>query len=128
MNRNILIAAAVVAVVGAVALVKERGGDGDVPATQPVKALPALVELGAGKCAACKAMKPVIEELQKELVGRVRVESIDVLEQPDRARSYDYRLIPSQVFLNAEGRELWRHEGFISREEILAKLKELGML
>lgn len=91
------------------------------------KALPRLVDLGAGKCIPCKMMAPILEELKREYVGRMDVVVIDVSEHPAAGEPYGIRIIPTQIFYDASGKELWRHEGFISRQDILAKWKELGV-
>lgn len=85
-----------------------------------------LYEFGAGKCVQCKNMKPIIEGLQKELEGKVEVKLFDVGVDKDITEKHKIMLIPCQVFLDANGGELFRHEGFFSKEEILGKLKELG--
>jgi len=85
-----------------------------------------LYEFGAGKCVQCKNMKPIIEGLQKELEGKVEVKLFDVGVDKDITEKHKIMLIPCQVFLDGEGKELFRHEGFFSKEEILGKLKELG--
>ena len=72
-------------------------------------------------------MAPILEELKKEYAGRMRVDFIDVNTDPKAAKSYGIKLIPTQLFLDANGKELWRHEGFLSKEDILAKWKELGV-
>jgi thioredoxin 1 len=72
-------------------------------------------------------MAPILEELKKEYAGRLRVDFIDVWENPDAGKPYGIRLIPTQVFLAPDGKELWRHEGFLGKEDILAKWKELGV-
>jgi thioredoxin 1 len=89
--------------------------------------LPRLIDLGAGKCIPCKKMAPILEELRTDFVGRLEVVFIDVWEKPDAATPYNINLIPTQIFFDAEGRELFRHEGFFSREDILNKWKELGV-
>lgn len=89
--------------------------------------LPRLVDLGAGKCIPCKMMAPILEELKKTCAGKLDVVFIDVWEKPDEAEKYGINLIPTQVFYDAAGKELFRHEGFFSREDILAKWKELGV-
>lgn len=96
-------------------------------AAQNAMALPKLVDLGADKCIPCKAMAPVLEELKKEKAGKLEVLFIDVWKNPDAASPYNINLIPTQVFFAADGKELFRHEGFFSKEDILAKWKELGV-
>lgn len=94
------------------------------PAERP---LPRLVDLGAGKCIPCKKMAPILEQLRKDFAGRLVVEFVDVWENPGASDKYNINLIPTQIFFDAAGKELWRHEGFFGREEILAKWKELGV-
>jgi len=91
------------------------------------KALPLLLDLGAGKCIPCKMMAPILEELKKEYAGSLKVEVVDVEEKPDIAEKYEVRIIPTQIFFDAAGKELFRHEGFYSKEDILEKWKELGV-
>jgi len=91
------------------------------------KNLPKLLDLGANKCIPCKKMAPVLEELKKDYAGKLEVEFIDVWKTPDEAKKYSINLIPTQIFYDASGKELIRHEGFFGKEDILAKWKELGV-
>lgn len=149
--RSAVIVVAVVLIIGGVAYVRSGAKDSSAeqvgatppasspaamtaeasggPTTRPAPAgpLPKLVDLGAGKCIPCKKMAPILEELKKEFAGRMDVEFIDVWEHPDAARPYRIKLIPTQIFFDASGKELFRHEGFFSREDILGKWKELGV-
>jgi thioredoxin 1 len=89
--------------------------------------LPRLVDLGAGKCIPCKRMKPILDGLKKDYANQFDVEFIDVWENRDSGEKYGVRIIPTQIFYSADGRELFRHEGYFSREDILEKWKELGV-
>ena len=93
----------------------------------PEQRLPRLVDLGAGKCIPCKLMAPILEELKSNCVGRLDVQFIDVWQNPDAGKPYQIRMIPTQVFIGTNGNEVFRHEGFFSKEDILAKWKELGV-
>jgi len=97
--------------------------------TAPVASakLPKLLDLGAGKCIPCKMMVPILEELKKEYAGRMNVEFIDVWQNPDAGKQYGIEMIPTQIFYDADGKELFRHTGFFAKEDILAKWKELGV-
>ncbi|MCL4691347.1 MAG: thioredoxin family protein [Candidatus Hydrogenedentes bacterium] len=97
------------------------------PAKKPAQ-LPKLVDLGADKCVPCKAMAPVLEELKTEYAGTFDVEFIDVWKNPGAGQKHGIRVIPTQIFYDADGKELVRHEGFISKESILTVWKELGVL
>ncbi|MHC4688564.1 MAG: thioredoxin family protein [Planctomycetota bacterium] len=89
--------------------------------TEPVKLMPRLVDLGAGKCIPCKMMAPILEELKTEHANSFKVEFIDVWENPDSGKEYGIRMIPTQIFIDADGKELFRHEGFFSKEDILTQ-------
>ncbi len=89
--------------------------------------LPRLVDLGADKCIPCKMMAPVLADLKTNYVGRLEVEFIDVWKNPDAGKPYKIKLIPTQIFFDAKGKERFRHQGFFSKEDILAKWKELGV-
>ncbi len=91
------------------------------------KALPRLVDLGAGKCIPCKAMKPILDDLMANYAGTFKTEFIDVWENEAAKAQYTINLIPTQIFFSADGKELFRHEGFFSKEDILGKWKELGV-
>ncbi len=88
--------------------------------------LPRLVDLGSTTCIPCQKMIPVLEELKTQLAGRLEVEFVDVTENPDAAKRYKVEMIPTQVFLDASGREKDRHLGYWSTEDILAHWKKLG--
>lgn len=99
------------------------------PAAPPTAArpLPRLVDLGSVGCIPCKAMAPILEGLQAEYAGRMAVEFIDVWKDRAAADAYGVRLIPTQVFFGADGRELARHEGFMGKDDILARWKAVGV-
>ena len=99
----------------------------EAPVADAARPIPRLVDLGAGKCIPCKAMAPILEQLRADYAGRLEVTFIDVWQEPDQAQAYRVRMIPTQIFYGADGRELARHEGFISREEILSRWKALGV-
>jgi thioredoxin 1 len=100
---------------------------GPAQVSQPAAGLPRLLDLGSVSCIPCKMMAPILEELKKEYAGRLQVEFVDVMANPDAATPYNISLIPTQIFFDASGKERFRHEGFFSKEDILAKWKELGV-
>ena len=79
---------------------------------------PRLVDLGADKCIPCKKMAPILEQLREEYQGRLDVEFIDVWKNPGAGRQYGIRVIPTQILYDREGNEVWRHRGFISKEDL----------
>ena len=90
-------------------------------------ALPRLVDLGADKCIPCKMMAPILAELAKEYAGQLDVVFIDVWKNREEAPRHGISVIPTQIFYDATGQERFRHEGFFSKQDILAKWKELGV-
>ena len=98
------------------------------PAVAPEKqGLPKLLDLGAGKCVPCKMMAPILEEMKTDFAGTLEVEFIDVWKNPDAGKQYGIEVIPTQIFYDATGKELFRHIGFFAKDNILAKWKELGV-
>jgi thioredoxin 1 len=89
--------------------------------------LPRLLDLGADKCIPCKMMAPILDEMGVEFEGVLAVDFIDVWKNPSAAKPYGIKVIPTQIFFAPDGTELYRHEGFIGREGILAKWRELGV-
>ena len=108
------------------AMVASSVGAAETTAAPAKAAKPRLVDLGAGKCIPCKQMAPILEQLRDEYAGRFDVVFIDAWKAPDAANPYRIRVIPTQIFYDANGKELFRHEGFYSREQILGKWRELG--
>lgn len=99
------------------------------PTGEPAKTrkLPRVVDLGADKCIPCKQMAPILVELRKEYEGRVTVDFIDVWKNPKAGDPYKIRMIPTQIFFDKEGKEVWRHEGFLPKADFIAKFKEMGV-
>ncbi|MCU0785395.1 MAG: thioredoxin family protein [Verrucomicrobia bacterium] len=97
------------------------------PAAVVTTKLPRLVDLGAGRCIPCKTMKPILGDLKANFASHFITEFIDVWENPDEGKKYGIEMIPTQIFYDAEGQELFRHTGFYGKEAILAKWKELGV-
>ena len=89
--------------------------------------LPMLVDLGRGTCIPCKKMKPILEELTIEYQGRAIVKVIDLRDEPKAANQYRIRLIPTQIFFDSNGQEVFRHEGFMDKQSIEAKFAEIGV-
>ena len=98
------------------------------PAGDQARNLPRLLDLGSKQCVPCKMMAPILEELARDYAGKFKVEFIDVWLKENVATGKRHRIkvIPTQIFFSPEGKELWRHEGFLGKDAILAKWKELG--
>ena len=86
-----------------------------------------MVDLGAKSCIPCKKMAPILAELRTVYAGRAEVVFIDVWERPALADGYRFRAIPTQIFYARDGREAWRHEGFLDKPDIVAQFRRLGV-
>lgn len=95
------------------------------PRTVPVKGMVTLVDLGAKTCIPCRMMAPILVELEKEYRGRAAVVFIDVREDNDAAGTFRIRAIPTQIFYDKNGREVFRHEGFLDKQAISGRLNQL---
>ena len=88
---------------------------------------PFLVDFGANSCAPCRQMRPILKEIDKEYSAKTRALVIDVYKYQNLARDYKVVLIPTLVFFDAKGKEAFRHMGVMEKDQIIAKLKEIGM-
>jgi thioredoxin 1 len=142
-SRVIVVAAIAVLVVVAVLVAgrgeraAHRGGDGltaspvadslvAASAGMSAAEIPRLIDLGADKCVPCKMMAPILEEMRETFEGKLDVVFVDVWKDPEAGRQYGVQVIPTQIFFDEDGNELFRHQGFFSREDILAKWRALG--
>jgi thioredoxin 1 len=143
--KILIVAALAVVVVGAVVLkngnapaesepvspIAAGGGSVTEPAAESKPAatarLPRLVDLGADKCIPCKMMAPILAEFSRDYPDQFVTEFIDVWQNPEAGKQYGVEMIPTQIFFDAEGRELFRHVGFYGKEDMLNKWKELGV-
>src|SRR5665647_1563245 len=88
---------------------------------------PSVIDLGARTCIPCKKMAPILYGLNQELKGMANVLFIDVWENKAAAEKFRVQMIPTQIFFNAQGKEVKRHIGFIDKNEILKELKAAGL-
>jgi len=86
-----------------------------------------LAEFGWRNCVPCKAMKPILEELAMEYKDKLNVVIVEVYEHKDLTNQYGIMTIPTQIFFDSSGKEITRHIGFWSKEEIIAQLKKMGI-
>jgi thioredoxin 1 len=89
--------------------------------------LPKLLDFGAGKCIPCKKMAPILKELTEEYKGRVIIKIIEVYDERELTRINRIRLIPTQIFFDAKNREVFRHEGFMDKEQIKKVFEKMGV-
>lgn len=95
----------------------------------PVKGKVTMVDIGAKECIPCKMMAPIMEELEKEYheSGKAAIFFIDVWKNREQGRKFGIRSIPTQIFYDKDGKEVYRHEGFLEKKVIVEKLQGLGV-
>ena len=88
---------------------------------------PLLVDFGANSCVPCRELRPILKEVAQEHAGKAGILVIDVYKYQGLAREYKVMLLPTLVFFDSKGKEVFRHVGVLAKEQIVAKLKEIGM-
>lgn len=81
-----------------------------------------LLDFYADWCGPCKVMEPVLEEIEKELAGKVIVKKIDVDAQGDLASQYGVMSIPTYLVLQ-DGQEVERFIGAQPKDNIVSKIQ-----
>ena len=125
-TRVVVLALVALGVAGALMLRQQHN---DAPTAEPVVVVGGahLVELGSTSCKSCKAMHEELAQLRTECGASIAVEEIDVWKDEAAAGRYDVNVIPTQVFLDREGREIDRHVGFLARNEIRQRFAQRGL-
>ena len=93
----------------------------------PVKGMVTMIDLGAKKCTPCKMMAPILEKMEKVYKGKAAVVFIDVWEHREQAQRFRIRAIPTQIFYDKNGKEVYRHVGFLAEKDIVAQLEKMGV-
>jgi thioredoxin 1 len=93
----------------------------------PVKGMVTMIDLGADKCIPCKMMAPIMAKMEKQYEGKAAIVFIDVWKHKEQARRFGIRTIPTQIFFNENGKEVFRHVGFMSEKAIVNQLKKMGV-
>jgi thioredoxin 1 len=101
--------------------------DPSLPPEIPVKGMVTMVDFGAPFCAPCKAMAPFLEKLEKEYKGRAAIVVLDVGTAPEVCERYHITELPTQIFYDKQGKEAFRHKGFMKEEDIVKRLKKMGV-
>ncbi|MEW6757741.1 MAG: thioredoxin family protein [Acidobacteriota bacterium] len=89
--------------------------------------LPRMVDLGKKWCIPCKKMVAVLQEAELRYRGKAVIEFIDLDEKPEAAARYQVMMIPTQIFYSADGKEVERHMGYLSFEEVEKIFEKMGV-
>jgi len=93
----------------------------------PAKGRVTMIDLGAKKCIPCKMMAPILVKLEKVYKGKADIVFIDVWENKEPAGRFKIRAIPTQIFFNEKGEEVYRHVGFLDEKSIIEQLTKMGV-
>jgi thioredoxin 1 len=93
----------------------------------PTEGMVTMLDLGAHKCIPCKMMAPILKKLKKEYEAKASIVFIDVWQHREQAQKYGIWAIPTQIFFDKQGKEVYRHEGFFSEEAIIRQLAKMGV-
>ena len=93
----------------------------------PIKGMVTMIDLGAKKCIPCKMMAPILVKMEKEYQGKASIVFIDVWKHKGQAQRFQIRAIPTQIFFDVSGDEVYRHVGFMGEKEITQVLEKLGV-
>ncbi|MCJ7618104.1 MAG: thioredoxin family protein [Desulfobacterales bacterium] len=93
----------------------------------PVKGMVTMIDLGAKKCIPCKMMAPILEKMEKNYKGKASIIFIDVWENRAQAERFGIRTIPTQIFFDKNGEEVFRHVGFMNENAIIEQLQKMGV-
>jgi thioredoxin 1 len=93
----------------------------------PVKGMVTMIDLGADQCVPCKMMAPILSKLEKDYKDRAAIVVIDIYKHRDQANRFGIRAIPTQIFFDADGKEVARHVGFMSEKAIVDQLTRMGV-
>lgn len=88
---------------------------------------PTVIDLGARSCTSCKRMAPILEALATQYQGRASILFVDVYADKATTKKFAIQMIPTQIFFNAGGKEVKRHVGEMTRDEIIKQLQSAGL-
>ena len=86
-----------------------------------------MIDFGREGCGPCDLMTPILNELSKEYAEKCNILFCHTGDNPLLASRYSITSIPIQVFFDKDGKEVFRHVGFFPKDQIVAKLAELGV-
>lgn len=89
--------------------------------------MPILLELSSPTCAPCRKMYPIIKEIKEEFKDKVDTHIVDLTKNPEFGDKYKVSVVPTQIFLDKHGKVFFRHEGILTKQEIINILNKMGV-
>jgi thioredoxin 1 len=94
----------------------------------PAQSRPILYDFGSGRCYSCQQMEKILQAVKERYGSQVDIRLVYVEKDKDLARRYKVVLIPTQVFVDASGKEVFRHMGLFPQDKLVEKLQELKFI
>jgi thioredoxin 1 len=88
---------------------------------------PMIVDFGSNSCIPCRQLRPVLQKVRKDHEGKLEVLIIEIQKNRQLAAEYQIQVMPTVVFIDKTGKEVFRHQGFMSEEKIKEQLTKMGM-
>ena len=88
---------------------------------------PMVVDFGSNSCIPCRQLRPVLQKVHKDHEGKLEVLIIEIQKNQQLAAEYQIQVMPTVVFIDKAGKEVSRHQGFMSEEKIKEQLAKLGV-
>ncbi|MBC8198796.1 MAG: thioredoxin family protein [Desulfobacterales bacterium] len=88
---------------------------------------PVLVDFGSNSCIPCRQMRPILHEVKKEYSGKAEVLVVDVYKHKNLAVEHKIRMIPTLIFFDSNGKEVHRHQGFMSKKLIMEQFRKMDV-
>lgn len=130
MKKNVIVASMILTILISVAidtLTPACAKDFSPGMKIPVKGMVTILDIGAASCIPCKMMAPVLEKLEKKYDGKAAVIFLDVRYHKETAISFGINGIPTQIFYDKKGNEVYRHLGYMSEDAIVTQFKKMGV-
>ena len=87
-----------------------------------------VVDFGSNSCIPCRQLRPILQKIRQDYTGKLEVLIIDIRNNQKLASEYQIQMIPTVVFFDPAGKEVFRHQGFMSEEKVKEQLAKLGVV
>ena len=88
---------------------------------------PVLVDFGSNSCIPCRQLRPILQEIKKEQEGKLEVLVIDIYKHRSLAAQHHIQVMPTLVFFDSTGKEVFRRQGFMPKTALMEELKKVGI-
>ncbi len=88
---------------------------------------PLVADFGMKRCQQCIAQGKIMDELNAEVAGKVLTRFVHIKEEVAVTAEYQVMMVPTIIFFDASGKELYRNVGLMKKDDLMGKLRELGL-